>query len=226
MTTNYSKYSLRNVVKAIVNTGLAAIVAGSVLAGSFSGCATPNCIKERRYLGAQGKLNNSTYTQVSVDDRNSMVKAGISLDFNNLKELKEEAASAVTALGYGVIRPVFREFWSSNKPDQYEFNGLAPFTASGYRDGRKAETIGELLRYIAIIYGASQALDGGSSGSESTSSGPITTTTTTTTTGRTRPTLPITSTTTIPPTTTTTQPPANPPTGPQGGDIGGGNVGY
>jgi len=215
-----AKYSLRNIGKAFVNTGLAAIVAGSVLAGSIlqSGCATPNCIKERRYLGAQGKLNSGTYLEFTANEKEAVAKAGISVNFNNLKELREGAASAGTAFVYGFVRPAYREFYSSNKPDQYEFNGLAPFNSFGYQDGRKAETTGEWLRNLFIIYGVSQlGKNGKGSGFESNTEGP-TTTTTTTTDDRTHPTIPI--------TTTTTIPPVNPPTGPQGGDTGGSPVGH
>jgi len=139
------KYSFKN--KAINYTrGL--IAAGMIAA---SGCATPNCIKERRYLGLQGKLDNSTFTQVSANDKETMVRAGIKVDFNNVKELMGNTASATTAFGYGFIRPIYREFWVSSKPEKLEYSGLAPFTRLGYTFGRKAESAGELTRYLLFV---------------------------------------------------------------------------
>ena len=142
MTKNYKSGSYKKY--------LAGVLAAGMLA---SGCATPNCIKERRYLALEGKLDNSTYTQVSANDRDTMVRAGITVNFNNAKDLVDGAASAFTALGYGFIRPLYGEFWRPSKPEKFEYSGLTPLLPSGYQAGRKSETLGEWLRYAAIVFG-------------------------------------------------------------------------
>ena len=144
--------------------GLCGLLAGLTFA---TGCATPNCIKERRYLASQGKLNSSTYTSITVDDRDTMVKAGVVVNFNSAQELLHDTAGALTAFGYGVIRPIFREFWQESDTNVLEYSGLTPFTESGYIAGRKSETAGEWARYIALAAGLFGGKGGSSGGSKS-----------------------------------------------------------
>lgn len=146
------KYSIRSRIKNYTRGLLAAgLLAANTL--PLVGCATPNSIKERRYLGLEGKLNNATCTQVSVNDREAMVKAGIEVDFNNYKELIEGTASAATAFGYGMVSPLFKEFWTPSKPEKLEYNALTMVTSEGYQSGRKAETAGKWAFFVGLFTG-------------------------------------------------------------------------
>jgi len=142
---------------------LLSLLAASALAG---GCATPNSIKERRYLGEQGKLDNDTYTRVTANERGAMVRAGITVKFNNLKELREGTASALTAFGYGFFRPFYGEFWRPSQPGKLEYSGLAILNKAGYKEGMQAQTVGEWTRYIALIAGGILASRGSNGGSD------------------------------------------------------------
>jgi len=166
MAENNSYYDIKEKIKGEVKAGLCSILAASMLA---SGCATPTCIKQRRALGRAEALNNRPYTEVTASDRGVEVRAGIEVKFNNLEELRKGAASALTAFGYGIIRPFYREFWKSTDESKLEYSGLTPFTGDGYIRGRGAETAGEWTRYAAIIAGilASQGSGSGSSAKNS-----------------------------------------------------------
>jgi hypothetical protein len=172
--------------------GLCALLATLV---TGAGCATPLCIKERRMLAQQGKLDNEVYTDVSAADRDYAVNVGIRVNFDSFKDLREGAASAGTAFGYGIVRPLYSEFWHPTDTNKLEYSGLTPVTSYGYINGRKAETAGEWARYLAIIGGVAKGMQKKGGGGSDTPSGTTTTTTTTTTTPTT--TIPVT-TTTIP----------------------------
>jgi hypothetical protein len=139
-------------------------VAAGLIAGAIAlstGCATPQGIQNRRALYSQGRLNGNAQLEARANNSETYLGVGVNINFNNLREIPGEATGALGAFGYGLIRPGFKEFWEPG-----EYSGLSPFMSKGWESGRKAESVGELTRYLAIISGVVAASSGGGSSSK------------------------------------------------------------
>jgi hypothetical protein len=135
-----------------VFAGLTAVV--------LAGCATPQSIHNRRSMARAGKLASKPYTDISVTDGRVEIKAGLSVEFDSLKDIPAGIASSGAAFAYGFAKPVYKEFWGGDS----DYNGLAILhDGDRYTHGERAETAGEWTRWLAIAGGIAASQSGGSS---------------------------------------------------------------